>query len=293
MQLLVDTSADSAGDLRAVLAAIIAALNARGESYVLPAESQAAPPIVVPAAPAAPLSLDIPRPPAPTVLDDIEAARIFGGNAAPAPNVPPPPPPSAAAPVVAPTVTTATPEVAQAPASPSDLDAKGLPWDARIHAETKAKNKDGTWRTRRNLAPGVLDAVTAELRGSAAPAATAGSVPPPVASPVAAVAPPPPPPAAPVAPPPPPPAAAPTAGAVPPPPPPAGQPASVLPGDGTQPLTFPAVMKRISGAMNAGTLTKAQLDKILADSGVASPMALNSQPDKLPTVAAELAKLGV
>ena len=40
------------------------------------------------------------------------------------------------------------------PASPTEappaVDAQGLPWDARIHSETKALNKDDTWRRRRN-----------------------------------------------------------------------------------------------------------------------------------------------
>lgn len=31
-----------------------------------------------------------------------------------------------------------------------ELDSDGKPWDATIHSETRAKNKDGTWRNRRN-----------------------------------------------------------------------------------------------------------------------------------------------
>lgn len=52
-------------------------------------------------------------------------------------------------------------------------DSSGLPYDARIHAETRGVNKDGTWKRRRNVSDEIVDAVTAELRatvGTAAPA---------------------------------------------------------------------------------------------------------------------------
>lgn len=45
-----------------------------------------------------------------------------------------------------------------------ELDIKGLPWDARIHAESKAKIADGSWRSKRNLDPAVKASVEAELR---------------------------------------------------------------------------------------------------------------------------------
>lgn len=47
------------------------------------------------------------------------------------------------------------------------LDAKGLPWDARIHAGSKTQNADGSWRQRRNLNdPALVNRVEAELRGA-------------------------------------------------------------------------------------------------------------------------------
>lgn len=46
---------------------------------------------------------------------------------------------------------------------PGALDTEGLPWDKRIHASSKAFNKDGTWRTRRNLDETIHNAVRAEL----------------------------------------------------------------------------------------------------------------------------------
>lgn len=77
-----------------------------------------------------------------------------------------PPPPANTAPI------TTTPGVASsvAPASLTasnsgvDLDAKGMPWDNRIHAESKGKIADGTWRKKRNLDPTLLATVEAELR---------------------------------------------------------------------------------------------------------------------------------
>lgn len=43
-------------------------------------------------------------------------------------------------------------------------DARGYPWDARIHAATKATNKDGTWRYRRGTEESVIKTVEEELR---------------------------------------------------------------------------------------------------------------------------------
>ena len=35
--------------------------------------------------------------------------------------------------------------------NPPELDARGFPWDERIHAGTKTKNKDGTWKYKRGV----------------------------------------------------------------------------------------------------------------------------------------------
>ena len=77
------------------------------------------------------------------------------------------------------------------PASESpEHDAQGLPWDGRIHSESRALTQDGRWRRRRGVDDAIVAAVEAELRGvTAAPVAVAPPPPPP------AVAPPPPPPA--------------------------------------------------------------------------------------------------
>lgn len=39
-----------------------------------------------------------------------------------------------------------------------------MPWDERIHAGTKVKTADGTWRMKRNVDPALVTTVTAELR---------------------------------------------------------------------------------------------------------------------------------
>ena len=46
---------------------------------------------------------------------------------------------------------------------PLQYDSFGIPWDARIHASSKAKNADGSWRKVRNLDTSVFDMVMCEL----------------------------------------------------------------------------------------------------------------------------------
>lgn len=110
----------------------------------------------------------------------LDAASIFGGAAAPAPL---PEPSATAALVPAPSSTIPEPSSAPAAAVPGPvitdaaaaiglpsptpttsgpaLDKEGLPWDHRIHAESKAQNQDGTWRKKR----GVTDEEFARVKG--------------------------------------------------------------------------------------------------------------------------------
>lgn len=44
-----------------------------------------------------------------------------------------------------------------------DLDARGLPWDERIHASTKTKNKDGSWRNKKGLEASLIKQIENEL----------------------------------------------------------------------------------------------------------------------------------
>ena len=47
----------------------------------------------------------------------------------------------------------------------SDLDSQGLPWDARIHASSKAKySNDGTWKIKRGVSDTEADAIRSEYR---------------------------------------------------------------------------------------------------------------------------------
>lgn len=49
-------------------------------------------------------------------------------------------------------------------ANPGELDKDGIPWDARIHASSKAKNADGTWRKMRGVNEITYGEVFAELQ---------------------------------------------------------------------------------------------------------------------------------
>jgi hypothetical protein len=60
----------------------------------------------------------------------------------------------------------------------TESDARGFPWDKRIHSDTKSKNNDGTWRYRRQVDKELIKKVEAELLAST-PAPT--PVPPPPA----------------------------------------------------------------------------------------------------------------
>lgn len=127
---------------------------------------------------------------------DVDTAAVFGGqnSAAPAPSTADAAP-SATAPTVTPPATgpqepanptnaaNAAPPVAGAQTgaptvNPADVevDKHGLPWDARIHSRTKAKNADGSWRAKRGVQDILVKKVEAELRtamGAGSPAAPA------------------------------------------------------------------------------------------------------------------------
>lgn len=218
-----------------------------------------------------------------------EAAAAFGGAAPLAVSTPAiagastvaPPPPANTAP------TTTTPGVASSAAGASsagvELDKHGLPWDGRIHAESKGKIADGTWRKKRNLDPTLLATVEAELRQvmGAAPAAPlaqapvaatvtapAGSAPTPTSAPVAAVPPPPP---APVA------GAAPSMPAA-----PSAAPVEV-PVDARQ--QFVGLVGRASAAIQGQKVTQAEVNQICADSGIPALPLLANRLDLVATVA--------
>ena len=118
-------------------------------------------------------------------IEPDDPAAAFGDAQAPVAEagpkivVPPPPPPAAVDPREVPARAT------------TEVDKSGLPWDGRIHASTKARNADGSWRTKRGLDPAVLANVETELKAlMAIPAAGPQLVPAPP-PPAAAVPPPP------------------------------------------------------------------------------------------------------
>jgi len=113
------------------------------------------------------------------VIEQRPLAVATAAPAAPAPSAPP-------APAAAPGTDTI------------ELDADGLPWDARIHSDaTVRKAATGKWKTRKNLAPGYKEQIEAELRGVPVTPATPAPAPAPSApSPAATAAPAPTPPSA-------------------------------------------------------------------------------------------------
>lgn len=167
--------------------------------------------------------------------------RLDPPPAAPAEEPPPPPPAEP----------DAEPEQS---ATPPDRDADGLPWDARIHAGTRALVADGTWRKRRGVDEAVVAQVEAELRALVAVQPPAD--PAEVFKPADAPPPPPPAPPAPVAPPPPPAAAA------------AGDPA-----------TFAELMVWLSPRLAAKSVTHEQVRAAAVDAGLASVENLLARPD--------------
>lgn len=213
-----------------------------------------------------------------------------------APLAPPPPVASVVAPPP-PALTTAP------PASPSgvQVDADGLPWDARIHSTPATLKKDGKWRGRRGLDDATRATVTAELKqvmaatGVAIPeqpapmfAESAPGVPlPPAggelpadaatafAAPVATPA---------VSPPAPPVAAAPVA-----PPPPVVAPPATPPGPATD---FASLMRKITSLQSAGHLDVTGTSQIATSLGITGVRDLMHRPDLIPSFDALLPVVG-
>ncbi len=235
-----------------------------------------------------------------------EAAAAFGVPAAPLVGSTPviagastvaPPPPANTAPI------TTTPGVASSAAGASsagvELDKHGLPWDGRIHAESKGKLTDGSWRKKRQVDPALVAQVEAELRqvmgaAPAAPLAPAAAIPaqpaatvttptPGVASsavavPVPPIAPPPPAPSAPVAP---------VAGAAPTmPAAPNVAPAGEVPADAR--AQFVALVGRASAAIQGQKVTQAEVNQCCADAGVPALPLLANRLDLVAQVAAHI-----
>lgn len=199
-----------------------------------------------------------------------------------------------AAAIVPPPATTAVPPTAS-PAGAVERDAKGMPYDGRIHSGTKAKVADGTWRYKRGVGDVYIAQVEAELRGAAAaPVQTAAAAPvvggvgtpwpfPSEPDPaVAAISP------APIAPPPvvaPPPAPA-VAAAV---PPAAGVTTADSAGSAGATITsYEQLMAILPTKFVAGEITAQQLQEACEKFGVPSVAALATRPDLVVFVASAL-----
>lgn len=196
-----------------------------------------------------------------------DAAAVFGGAAAPAPLIPSPPSAVLPAGNVPPPPANTAPNPANpglassaAPATPAgsvDLDAKGLPWDERIHSSGKTRVKGDVWRTKGGVPPERIAAVEAELR------ARMGNAP--IAAPTATTQAP----VAPVG------ASLPTTTALP-------------PVAATDPETFEQLLPRITAGVTAGILPATALNAACAAQGLASIVALQAAPAYVPFVWAAL-----
>jgi hypothetical protein len=158
------------------------------------------------------------------------------------------------------------PTLAPAPVTPPpppgiDVDSAGLPWDGRIHAGSRSKNADGTWRLKRGVEPDLLTQVAGELkRTMEIPAAVIP--PPPIVQPAAVPVPP--------------------AAVTPPPSTPVG------PATTASPISFPALMQAITKAFVAKTIDQAAITAACQSVGIPSLPMLTSRPDLIPGVATAL-----
>lgn len=209
------------------------------------------------------------------------------------------PPPAPLAPPAAPIASVVAPPVPASPIAPPvqspggvEVDAAGLPYDARIHSKPPSKKRDGHWRGKRGLDDATRDAVTAELKAAmGAPAAPASAAPAPMFGESAPGVPLPPEPVADAAtafgagsaagassaPPPPPPA--PVAAVAPPPPAPAA-PAPVPNGPATD---FASLMRKITGLQSSGHMTVESTTQIATSLGIQGVRDLMVRPDLIPS----------
>ena len=167
--------------------------------------------------------------------------------------VPPAPMPANAAPIAAPPTANHAGGV--------ELDKHGLPWDGRIHAESKTKITDGSWRKKRNVDPALVATVEAELRQ------VMGAAPAPLAQGVAPA---------------PTPAPVPVAGAAPSMPAAPGE----VPADARQ--QFVGLVGRASAAIQGQKVTQAEVTQICADAGVPALPLLANRLDLVAQVAANI-----
>ena len=151
-----------------------------------------------------------------------------------------------------------------------ELDKDGLPWDSRIHVESRNKNSDGRWRKKRSLDSAVCAQVEAELRQlMGAPAAPLAPAPTPAQPAATPVIPAPPAPSAPVMP------AAPNVA-----------PAGEVPQDAR--AQFVGLVGRASAAIQAGKVSQAEVNQICNAAGVPALPLLANRLDLVAHVAGQV-----
>ena len=157
------------------------------------------------------------------------------------------------------------------------LDSSGTMWDARIHASTRTKVQDGTWKMKRGVEPELMAQVLAELKGQTKVEAFAAQVDPSTLGFGATVPTPP------------------TVAAVPVPPVPVpladvgDWPADLL-GPHRAGFEFQSFMSYVMGRVNSGIPTPTLL-ATCKEHDVASFNAVNGRPEVIPALARALSQL--
>ena len=165
-------------------------------------------------------------------------------------------------------------QVSATPVASTSSDVHGLPWDERIHASSRAKTADGSWRQKRGVDTTLVTTVEAELRalmGLPAPV-TLVPLPPPPAEPAVSegsIT------SSPVA-------SAPTVAAVPPPPPAPFVPAPPPATDNK--IAFIDLLTYTSGVVQAKKLTQDELLGLVMSHGVPSIPLLANRLDLIPQI---------
>lgn len=153
-----------------------------------------------------------------------------------------------------------------------ELDARGFPWDERIHASSKAINADGTWKKRRGVNPKEVEQIEAELILNS-PEEPAASPEIPSFNEVGAM---------------------PSFNYEPPTMPSFAPPATVAEAPATvaeapaSTVTFPILIQRIQKGVVANEISNDQVQAVLNNHGVAGTAMLAPRRDLIPTVYAEL-----
>lgn len=118
---------------------------------------------------------------------EVSAAEVFGGKFSEATDPVTPAPGVRESDAASSTAVSSTASPSADAVPGVQVDKRGLPWDARIHASSKAINQtDGLWRAKRGIDPAIVPGVEEELRAlmaipvSDAPAAEDDDLPPPI-----------------------------------------------------------------------------------------------------------------